>query len=132
MPFGLNHAEYARKGFFELVAVTVINLSIFLFGTYFEKKEGEEKSSLSFGIKIFNGLMLLCTFVMLYSAHTRMVLYQDNYGFTFLRLYTHFFMAFICILLLFAVLRLFKPDFRISAAYILVQDKLIKIPLNGV
>ena len=35
MPFGLNHAEYARKGFFELLAVTMINLSIFLFGTYF-------------------------------------------------------------------------------------------------
>lgn len=85
---GFTFSEYARRGFNELVMVTVFTLLIYLvFATVCKWNQKWQKG-------IFTGLSLLMfalVLVILASAFTRLQLYENAYGFTRLRTYTHFF-----------------------------------------
>jgi len=118
LPEGITHAEYARRGFFELVAVTLINLGILLVNINLTKQSG---LALRKTIRILNSLLIGCTFVMLLSAHFRMSLYEETYGYTYLRIFTHAFMAFILILLAAALYKVWKDGFRLLRAYIIIS-----------
>lgn len=79
LPDGFTFAEYARRGFFELLAVTVINIAIlFICMTRFKE------SRLLFWLTVF---MTACTYIMIASAAYRMILYIMAYHLTFLRLF---------------------------------------------
>jgi hypothetical protein len=76
---GATYAEYARRGFFELVAAAVVaGLVIVALDVAVERR-----SSIQLGASI--GLLAL-TAVVLVSAFVRLRLYQDAYGWTELRL----------------------------------------------
>ena len=85
---GFTYSEYARRGFNELVMVTVFTLLIYLvFSAVCKWNQRWHKG-------IFTGLSLLMfalVMVILASAFTRLQLYESAYGFTRLRTYTHFF-----------------------------------------
>ncbi len=85
---GFTYSEYARRGFNELVMVTVFTLLIYLvFATVCKWNQKWQKG-------IFTGLSLMMfalVLVILASAFTRLQLYESAYGFTRLRTYTHFF-----------------------------------------
>ena len=85
---GFTYAEYARRGFFELVAVAVISGLIFsVLSRVTERKTPIQKWMVS-GL----GLTLLALVgIILVSAYTRLTLYEDAYGFTRLRTFTHVF-----------------------------------------
>ncbi|MGH9197999.1 MAG: DUF4173 domain-containing protein, partial [Acidimicrobiia bacterium] len=74
-------AEYARQGFFQLVAVAVLTLlviaAVIRFGSRREDRHW---------LRGLLGMLCLLTIVILFSASTRMNLYQEAYGFTRLRL----------------------------------------------
>lgn len=91
---GFTYAEYARKGFFELIAVAVFSFLI-LWKTEenVEKKEGLHHSAV---FKYFSGALVFQVFVIMASAFMRLSLYEDAYGFTTLRLYSHAFILFLC------------------------------------
>lgn len=78
---GLTYAEYAREGFFQLIAVSVLTLAVIAavvrFGRY-EHTRG--------WLRLLSGALCALTLVILVSAVTRMNLYQEAYGFTRLRL----------------------------------------------
>ncbi|MBF8983204.1 DUF4173 domain-containing protein [Lutibacter sp. B2] len=96
LPGGLSHAAYARKGFFELIVVTLINFSIVLSSMTFSKKDNKNVN------KIANGaysLLILFTFNMLASASYKMMVYENKFGFTRLRLFVQVFMILLAILL---------------------------------
>ncbi|MBL8156997.1 MAG: DUF4173 domain-containing protein, partial [Anaerolineae bacterium] len=83
---GLSFSEYARRGFFELVAVSVLTLGMGLGLRAFTVRQGKTEETL------FRALILLIvglTGVMLLSAAQRMWLYEEAFGFTQLRVYTH-------------------------------------------
>lgn len=86
----LTYAEYARKGFFELLVVsafaTVITLAVYR--TYKKIKE----TTVLYTATI---LLLIQTGIIASSALTRLNLYQDAYSFTVLRLYTEWFIVFL-------------------------------------
>lgn len=92
LPRDFTFAQYARKGFFELVAVTLINLVLLTGNMYFVKASGKK---LDRAVKILNTILVMSTFIMLLSAHFRMSLYEDAYGFTYLRVLTHAFMGYL-------------------------------------
>lgn len=96
---GYTYAEYARRGFGELVSVAVISLLLFMLLSSISSREGatEKRVFSSMGI----ALMALVS-VMLVSAYQRLLLYESAYGFTRLRTYSHTFMVWLG-LLLFAV-----------------------------
>lgn len=111
-------AHYARKGFFQLVAVAVINLGVCLLSCHEDRPTGKGGSAL----RIANGLMLLLTLVILISAARRMQLYILAYGLSLLRLMTLWGMLVILAGLLAAGRKLLRPRFsffRVFAPFVL-------------
>ena len=84
LPEEFTFAEYARRGFFELLTVTVINLVLMLIGTTFFK----ESKILRFMLSV----MTAGTFIMIASATYRMLLYIGAYNLTFLRVFVLLFL----------------------------------------
>ncbi len=77
---GLTYAEYARRGFFELVAVAVLAGGLVIGA----ERIARERTGLLVGMGI---ALSVLTAVVLASAFLRLRLYQDAYGWTELRLY---------------------------------------------
>jgi len=100
LPSDFTYAEYARRGFFELIAVTLINFSILLSCIGFARKGSK---LIDRAVRILYSLLVACTLVMLFSAHFRMSLYEEAYGYTYLRMLTHAFMVFLFVLFLIAL-----------------------------
>lgn len=93
---GFTYAEYARRGFAELVAVAVLSLGLVLILQYLTNR-GTNRSKMVF--EILAGLLALLSGVMLVSAFQRLLLYEQAYGFTELRFLTHVFMVWMGVLL---------------------------------
>jgi hypothetical protein len=87
---GYTYAEYARRGFGELLAAAFITLFLFMLLSSITNRESPREK------KVFTGLTALLTVfigVILVSSFQRLRLYEIAYGFTRLRTYAH-----ICIL----------------------------------
>jgi hypothetical protein len=83
---GLTYAEYARQGFFQLVAVVV--LTLFVVGVVLSKVS-LERARERLVAKVALGALCALTFVVLASAWRRLALYEAAYGYTRLRLFVH-------------------------------------------
>ncbi len=107
-------AEYARSGFFQLVAVAAINLLLCLISS------GGGRLSAKGGRALFRGdaLLLAASAVILASAAWRMGLYIRAFGLSLLRLMTLWVMLFIAVLLVTAAVRLLRPSTRFGRVFI--------------
>ncbi len=93
---GYTYAEYARKGFGELVWVAVLSLMLFLGLSSITRRETSTKQHWFSGLS----LVLVCLVgVILVSSFMRLNLLEAAYGFTRLRTYSHVFMVWLGILL---------------------------------
>ena len=79
LPAGYTYAEYAREGFFQLLAVSVVNLIIVLVGLSYFRESKVLKAVLT--------VMSFCTFIMIASSGLRMIIYIQYYYLTFLRIF---------------------------------------------
>ena len=97
---GFTYAEYARRGFTELVIVAVLSLLLFLGLNTLTRRQtaGQRRGFSGLGI----GLVALVA-IILVSAYQRLVLYEQAYGFSRLRAYTHVFMIWLGILLVITI-----------------------------
>jgi hypothetical protein len=94
---GYTYAEYARRGFGELIAVAVICLILLVtLGAITNRKKGYSKNIYNSSVTLLVTLVI----VILISAFQRLSLYESAYGFTRLRAYSHVFMIWLGILLL--------------------------------
>jgi len=93
---GYTYAEYARRGFGELIAVAVIVL-LLLLGLGLASRRESPRQRLAFAAMgaVVAGMVL----VMLASAYQRLTLYEAAYGFTRDRTFTHVFMIWLAALL---------------------------------
>ncbi|MFA5634251.1 MAG: DUF4173 domain-containing protein, partial [Candidatus Dojkabacteria bacterium] len=82
---GFTYAEYARRGFFELITVAVLSLLLLL---SFEKYVVRNGKIHTLEFKILSTSMIVQVIVIMVSAFTRLLLYERAYGFTTLRLYS--------------------------------------------
>ncbi|MBC8060397.1 MAG: DUF4173 domain-containing protein [Clostridiaceae bacterium] len=103
LPAGFTFAEYARRGFFELVAVTFVNFMILVGCFTFMKKENRKLGAIA---NVMLTLLILFTINMLWSAHSRLSLYELTYGLTYLRVFVHIFMALLSVLCLIALVNI--------------------------
>lgn len=103
---GWTYAEYARRGFFELVAVSVLTLGLILWLDWVTVRSNRAQHTVFRALAV--GVVAL-TGVMLVSASGRMSLYEEAYGFTHLRLYTHVFMGWLGALFVVFLGALFRP-----------------------
>jgi hypothetical protein len=88
----LTYAEYARRGFFELVWVAALLLPIMLTIDWLARLDTPRHARLYL---ILAGALVGLLFVVIASALFRMRLYTQEYGLTELRLYTSAFMGWI-------------------------------------
>lgn len=87
---GYTYAEYARRGFFELLAVAILALGLVLGLHQLTRRETTWHKEVFTGL---SSLMILFVLVILASAFQRLLLYEDAFGYTELRLYSHVFMV---------------------------------------
>ncbi len=92
---GITYSEYARRGFFELLAVSLITLGLILAIEFVARRETPRQQVVFLA---GSGLMIGMTIVILASAYERMELYELAYGFTQLRVYPHIFMIWLAVL----------------------------------
>lgn len=90
----LTYAEYARRGFFELVWVAALVLPILLAAHWLLRKENPAHERV---FRLLAGMQVVLLFVIMTSAIGRMRLYQREYGLTELRLYTTAFMGWLAL-----------------------------------
>ena len=83
---GLTYAQYARQGFFQLVAVAVLTLLVIAGAGRWAEIQSRRDRMLA---RILLGLLCSLTIVILISALRRLNLYEDVYGWTRLRLLVH-------------------------------------------
>jgi hypothetical protein len=93
---GTTVAEYARLGFFELVAVTALTLPMLLAADWLLDRQdaGEPRR-----LRWLTAALLVLLALMLASAYHRMLLYRSYYGLTEDRFYTLAFMTWLGVLL---------------------------------
>jgi hypothetical protein len=90
LPTGLTYAGYARRGFFELLAVSVLTLGLSLvLARWTRLGEAWQARAFRGACTVMVGLVL----VLLVSAMKRMALYEEAYGYTRLRVFTQVFMV---------------------------------------
>ena len=86
---GLTYADYARRGFFELVAVAALLLPVLLVMEWARRRsKGSDRTYRILALALV-GLL----FVVMLSAAERLRIYQATYGLTELRLYSLAFLA---------------------------------------
>ena len=108
VPENMLYSEYARRGFFELCAVAVINLGVILFMLSFSKKSGKESTPV---LKIYAVIISGFTLFIIATAFAKMVLYISRYGLTRLRLYTSWFMVLLAVVFIVLAIRIFARKF---------------------
>ncbi len=96
-PAGFTFAEYARRGFAELVVVSLTLLGSFMLLSALSKRENARQQTWFAGL----GFVLFAQVaVILVSAFQRLLLLEQAYGFSRLRTYPHVFMIWLGLLLL--------------------------------
>ncbi len=116
LPDGFTYSEYARNGFSELVLVSLLNIGLLAL-TLTQIRKGS--LGLERVFKVLNSVMVCCTFVMLFSAYYRMSLYEQAYGFTFLRIMTQAFMIFLFVLFVITMARVWNDRLPLVKPYII-------------
>lgn len=111
---GYTFADYARRGFFELLTVAILTMLLVLGLNWLSRRENKGQ------IRLFNGLgsvLVGLVLVMLVSAWRRMTLYEAAFGYTELRLIVYVCMAWLAVTLVWFLLTLWvRPDrFAIGA-----------------
>ena len=117
LPQSLTYAEYARKGFFELCAVVVINIVVISAITVFTKRTSERPPRL---LKIFTVILSTYTLLLIATAISKMLMYIDNYGLSLLRVYTTWFMLLTGLIFILLVLKQFIPSVKIMRSSVAV------------
>lgn len=94
---GFTYAEYARRGFGELVAVAVFSLLLVQVLRAILKLKDNKPSRLFTGLVV---ALVALVLVILVSAFQRLSLYESAYGFSSLRTYSHVFIIWLGLLLI--------------------------------
>jgi len=90
----LTYAEYARRGFFELVTVAALVLPTLLIAHWLLPRDHPSAERV---FRPLAGALIVTLFVIMVSAVQRMLLYQREFGLTELRVYTTAFMGWLAI-----------------------------------
>lgn len=102
---GLTYADYAREGFFQLLIVAICS---FFISTYIESHIILKDGKHAFFFKLLSGIFVLLVVTILFSAFSRLSLYEEAYGFTTLRLYSHAFMIWLSAVLVLHVVHIWR------------------------
>ncbi|MEI6578278.1 MAG: DUF4173 domain-containing protein [Eubacteriales bacterium] len=109
LPGGFIYSDYARRGFFELVAIAAINLFILaVFYLFTTRKEGK----ISKVLKTYLLSLSFVTVIIIASAISKMVMYMQVFGLTQMRVYTSWVMILIAVIFLLAIIKIISRKFN--------------------
>ena len=119
LPENYSFADYARRGFFEMCALSVINLIILGFCTMLCRKK-DARSDVPVPVKLFSGFFCAFNLFIIASSMAKTVMYVNRYGLTRKRILIAVFMvmlgvAFVCI-----ALRLIFRKFKYIAVIVVL------------
>lgn len=103
LPDGITYSEYARSGFFQLVAVAFINVGMVLVCMYLFRENRWLKGILT--------IISFCTFIMIISAAYRMTLYVSVYHLTVLRVLVYWALAVLSLVMAGVIASIYKKRF---------------------
>ena len=106
----ITYSEYARKGFFEMCVIAVINLGIVFLALLISKKQNGKVCN---AIKVITTFIASFTLIIIATAISKMVLYINRYGMTVLRLTTSAFMVFLSVVFISVILRIYITKINI-------------------
>ena len=84
---GFSYSEYARQGFFQLMVVSFINFIILIIANINKKEKTKGQIIYNKTMSLF---IVIFTIIIIISAIYRMYLYQEAYGYTYLRIFVDF------------------------------------------
>lgn len=116
LPGEYSYASYARKGFFELCAIAVLNLCVIAGMNLFLRRK--EDGTPSVAMKVYCTLLSGVTVLLIVSALSKMVLYINEMGMTPLRIYTSWFMLVLAVLFILIVVAQFTKLKFCRAAFV--------------
>ena len=105
LPQEYTYSEYAREGFFQLLAVGVLNLVLVLVFLNYTRESKVLKGVLT--------VMSACTYIMIASSAMRILMYIDAYKLTFSRIMVLWTLALLAVLFAGVMIRIFRKDFRL-------------------
>ncbi len=123
LPEQMTWAQYARQGFFQLLAVCVINLAVVavcLFG--FRKNRA---------LQILLTAVCAMTYVLIASSAWRMYLYIRQYSLTFLRLMVLWALLVMAVIFVGTMIAVWKRDFELPRFWLIAVTFLYLIPAFG-
>ena len=103
LPEGYTYAQYAREGFFQLLAVSILNLILVLMCLSFFRE--------SRILKVIMTIMSLCTFIMIASSVMRMIIYIRYYYLTFLRIFVLWMLAVLFVMFIGVLINIYRESF---------------------
>ena len=118
----ITYAQYARKGFFEMCVIAVINLVLVLVALLIARKKDGKVNCAVKALATFIGAF---TMVIIATAISKMVLYIDAYGMTVLRVTTSAFMVFLCVLFICIILRIYMANINIVKVALLTAGCIV-------
>ncbi|MDO5560696.1 MAG: DUF4173 domain-containing protein [Oscillospiraceae bacterium] len=113
LPSSYSYAEYARRGFFELFAIEIINMCIILFINLCTVKSGKNKSK---ALTFYTVMISFFTLVITATAMSKMIMYIRNYGLTQKRVYTSWFMLLTAIYFIMVIIKQIRPGFNMMTS----------------
>lgn len=105
LPEGYTYAGYAREGFFQLLAVCIINLILVVFCMAYFKESRILKGTLT--------IISVCTYIMTASSAMRMIIYIRYYYWTYLRIAVLWTLAAIVFLITGILIQIYKKEFKL-------------------
>lgn len=113
LSLNISYAEYARHGFFRLMVISVINVTLLLISKHSKNKDSRYN-------KIMSLLMVILTTIIIASSFMRMHLYESTYGYTLLRLLVYYILITETVLLIPTIIYIFKNKFNVLNVYIVI------------
>ncbi|MBE5957260.1 MAG: DUF4173 domain-containing protein [Lachnospiraceae bacterium] len=121
LPENYTYAQYAREGFFQLLAVCVINIFIVLICNEFFKNNKV--------LSIINMIISGCTFILIASSAYRMFMYISEYGLTATRVIVLWFLALLTFIMIGLIIQICNNSFNlfkycviiVSACYLMLS-----------
>lgn len=105
LPEGVTYSQYANSGFWQLLAVSLINFVVVLIclSVFKENKV----------LKILLLVISVCTCIMTLSAAYRMILYVEVYHLSFLRVLVLWFLGVLILIMTGVIISIFKGEFHL-------------------
>ena len=110
LPKEFSYAEYAREGFFQLCAVSVINLIILIAIALFLKRKENKPSVL---LKVLSVVFSVFTLVLISTAVAKMLMYINCYGLTPKRVYSSWFMLVLAVIFVLIIIKQFAKKLKL-------------------